>query len=1361
MKTKVRRIVSLFLALMMVVLILPISAIALETDDKSSVTVYFTMTRDGEFVTGNDESQTCMARVPVTIEYFDLADYGLEEFYRYESDSFENGGGYISDTVIEQPTLLHLFIRMLEQYYMGDGSKLSVGSEALNISGSATSLFMQEFWGYDLNLMYFVDHEYPLMAEGWGATADYILLEDGMDIEVGSFSGWSIWTDGAFASFTPAESNIEVGDTVSFETYKTSTTDMMMGSYDMAPKKSGPLTSTVLYDSDWNKVEDLTVDESGEFSYTFNNAGTYYIAGYGDSAGTETANTVPAVSTVYVNDSGIDYSEYPFTNVTLEDGETQLSEITKSKLLVDPWESGTNTEVNLYQIKVPENTEYVYVTYPSDADISSEYCAWYDYNNDDYPATTDGDYEYELLDDGSKRLKIKVDKNNDGKADVFLTETASSYAFMDAFVFTSTGTEIVEKPEYLSELTIKDSDNTVLTFNPAFESKVFDYSVSIEPDETQLTVTAKTNASNATVSVNGTALENNTYTVQVSDETNYIDVTITTENGTLRTYKVALEKLAVVNTEVIVNPEDAIIYITDLKGNRVLPNNDGTYSIYEGTEYYYVVSKNGYAAVSGSKIADENALSVELEEVVPNEQINNNIPSSWPSFRGSNDNNTVVDALIPTTADDALLYWAEKLGEGYGNMAAGCPIFVDGDLVLCASDNILKVDSTTGEIIASAKMSGRSSFNIIPPTYADGMIFVGLANGTVQAFNAKNLESLWIYKDALKGQPNSPITYYDGYIYTGFWNGETKNANLVCLSVSDENPEKTDEEKTATWLYTQKGGFYWAGAYVCEDFLLVGTDDGENGYLSDTSCILSLDPKTGYVLDKMENLDGDIRSSVSYDTSTERYYFTTKGGSFYGISADENGKLSDLKSIKLSNGSDSESKPPMSTCTPVIYNGRAYVGVSGSSQFGMYSGHNITVLDLTEWEIAYTVPVKGYPQTSGLLTNGYEDEDGYVYVYFIANYTPGQIRVIKDKPGVTSVVDGVTESYTSGGETVYVEGCAPVLFTPSGEQAQYAICSPIVDEYGTLYFKNDSGYMMAVGSKIESIEVVTNPEKTVYTEGEVFNADGIKVIAHLANGLDRDITDYVTYSSNSEALTAEDTDVTIYYNYVMYGDNLDAENGNVTNVEAVIPETYVDVTVLTNEQLSEVQNVIDLIDAIGEVTLESEEEITTARSAYDELDEDLKALVSNYDILVSAEEELANLKADIEEPTEVPSESPTEKPIETPSEAPTEEPTEAPSESSTEEPKEIPTEELTEIPSDIPIEKTTENPTQASTEKPAEASTQAATQSQTQNSNQNQSSDLPKTGDNSINMYVYLMFVASLDVIVVAFFRKKNLHNNY
>lgn len=43
----------------------------------------------------------------------------------------------------------------------------------------------------------------------------------------------------------------------------------------------------------------------------------------------------------------------------------------------------------------------------------------------------------------------------------------------------------------------------------------------------------------------------------------------------------------------------------------------------------------------------------------------------------------------------------------------------------------------------------------------------------------------------------------------------------------------------------------------------------------------------------------------------------------------------------------------------------------------------------------------GYPQTSGLLTTAYQNGDGYNYVYFLDNYTPGKLRVIRDKPGMT------------------------------------------------------------------------------------------------------------------------------------------------------------------------------------------------------------------------------------------------------------------------------------------------------------------------------------------------------------------------
>ena len=55
------------------------------------------------------------------------------------------------------------------------------------------------------------------------------------------------------------------------------------------------------------------------------------------------------------------------------------------------------------------------------------------------------------------------------------------------------------------------------------------------------------------------------------------------------------------------------------------------------------------------------------------------------------------------------------------------------------------------------------------------------------------------------------------------------------------------------------------------------------------------------------------------------------------------------------------------------------------------------------------------------------------------------------------------------------------------------------------------------------------------------------------------------------------------------------------------------------------KNVVALIDKIGKVSLESESVIADARKAYDELTEDQKLLVSNYEALVEAEKELERL----------------------------------------------------------------------------------------------------------------------------------------
>ena len=336
------------------------------------------------------------------------------------------------------------------------------------------------------------------------------------------------------------------------------------------------------------------------------------------------------------------------------------------------------------------------------------------------------------------------------------------------------------------------------------------------------------------------------------------------------------------------------------------------------------------------------------------------------------------------------------------------------------------------------------------------------------------------------------------------------------------------------------------------------SDDGAPGYTTGYAQLFSFDPLTGRVLDSMTlPRKGDARSSVVYDTATNAYYFTTKGGQFYQFKMNEDGSFTEnsLRYIDLYNYSDDPANPAMSTCSPVVYNGRAYVGVSGTSQFGAYSGHNITVLDLRNWCIAYSVRTQGYPQTSGLLTTAYNEGSGEAYVYFFDNYTPGKLRMLADRPGMTEAELYVTETdYAGGSETNY--DTAYVLFTPVGDQAQYAICSPITDEYGVIYFKNDSGYLMALSPTIEKLEITAQPDKTEYNKGDRFDPTGMQVIAHYSNGLERDVTDYVSWEDR--ALSGEDEEWEILFEHMLYQD-CEGKPG----ISCVAPAATVKLTVST------------------------------------------------------------------------------------------------------------------------------------------------------------------------------------------------------
>ena len=98
-------------------------------------------------------------------------------------------------------------------------------------------------------------------------------------------------------------------------------------------------------------------------------------------------------------------------------------------------------------------------------------------------------------------------------------------------------------------------------------------------------------------------------------------------------------------------------------------------------------------------------------------------------------------------------------------------------------------------------------------------------------------------------------------------------------------------------------------------------------------------------------------------------------------------------------------------------------------------------------------------------------------------------------------------------------------------------------------------------------------------------------------------------------------------------DNYDCE-------DYVLDTFVIEKTSAAAETDEEVEAVEALIEAIGTpITLESETAINAARSAYDALDSDQQAEVSNYDVLVAAEDALEALKEDVEVEVEYVAES--------------------------------------------------------------------------------------------------------------------------
>ena len=434
---------------------------------QDSVRVWVTISSDGVPIIGHDG--TVLSHLEVNVPYFDLENQGLEEFYRYGT---ENGSGsYVNNTIVRRPTALHLYLYMIGVYYLGlEPEQVTTGevkifghdgvgdgvwnmrgelayedtSLALNLTGSATSMYMQQFWGHNENLMYYRNHVYPLMSAGWGSTADYVLLSDDDTIDLAMFSNWNFWTIGAFACFDQDAYSVQPGKSIRFSTMKYDTKSVADG----GTEQTDPITglTVAVYDKDWTLVETVepTMADGSDYTYTFATAGTYYLLAMDPNAGTSDSCYAPATAKVTVGggekpfDPAEYYKNFDFASISFDaEGTDYIYNISESRMNVSHYENPGEKKV--YTVTVPKGTETVYVTYPADFEINiAEYCALFDADgNVNWSYYAGSDYNYTVTEngDGSRTIALPAAFLMEKGLYIAAEDNDNSYEYFNCFYF--------------------------------------------------------------------------------------------------------------------------------------------------------------------------------------------------------------------------------------------------------------------------------------------------------------------------------------------------------------------------------------------------------------------------------------------------------------------------------------------------------------------------------------------------------------------------------------------------------------------------------------------------------------------------------------------------------------------------------------------------------------------------------------------------------------------------------------------------------------------------------------------------------------------------------------------------------------
>lgn len=388
----------------------------------------------------------------------------------------------------------------------------------------------------------------------------------------------------------------------------------------------------------------------------------------------------------------------------------------------------------------------------------------------------------------------------------------------------------------------------------------------------------------------------------------------------------------------------------------------------------------------------------------------------------------VTDAKTPAGAYNAHIKWQKRFGTGYAN-AVTPPLIIGDDMYIGSGGVVYKLNKNTGEVRTKLTVEGVFGYTTITPSW-DGKdrIFIPLSNGRIEAIDisGSNMKKVWT-SASFGEQAIVPLKCANGKIYTGTYG--TKNS-YVCID------QKTG---AVTKLATNSNkGFYWSGAYADEKAVVFGEEADKNGesVVRSLEAVSSVSGGTSDVhnIISSKTVKGSVRSTIV--RGGDHLFFVSKAKLFYKIGYDAGtGELGSVKSVDISGES---------TGVPVIYGGRAYVGTSAGK---------VDVIDTTEMKKLYSVATPGYVQGEMLISTG---NSGKLCLYAACNTSLGQLYYIE--PGETKAA------------------AVGTLLEPDFEQ--YCISPVICDDEGTIFYKNDSGYIMAVAGGYDLRKPSVSIEKT-------------------------------------------------------------------------------------------------------------------------------------------------------------------------------------------------------------------------------------------------------------------------------------------